>query len=234
MPNYIIGKENLPNVYIDSIIIENDGYNLVSQVELSMYDFPEPEDSTWKFNHDMDDLKVLIVTTNDINIINDINVNGSSLLKYNQMDYVSYDIIDKSLFESVFIGQPNIGPSSNQAQRFVNVLQLNNVDFENLNIYACTMVELNMFDNPQLDKYCGAVTGEIIFLGGETPSESGYFYYPDTNEEYGGPVHFHNGEYMEDSSHSVNAHKIVRYVPETNAKITVRTPGSPFLEGDEI
>ena len=87
------------------------------------------------------------------------------------------------------------------------------------------MVDIDLFTNPQLNKYCGAVTGEKIFVNGEVPTESGYFYYPDTNEEYGGPVHLHNEEFMENSMHSSAPHKVVRYVPETNSKIKdERTP----------
>lgn len=214
MPNYLIGKENLPNVYISSIVIDEDNV----AVKLCMYDYNEPERSTWHSNPHMSDLKVLVVTTADTNIINSINITGSSLLDFEQSDFTSYDAIKGSQF-----GITDQGTNSISKYEYKLTLNRDSLNNNTLNIYACTYVPINLFPNPQLNKYCGAVTGEKIFENGEVPTQSGYFYYPDTNEEYGGPIHFHGEEFMEGSSHRNVSHKIVRYVPETNTKITVES-----------
>ena len=210
MPNYLIGKENLPNVYIDSITIDDDSMS----IELCMYDFTNETASTWKNNAHMQDLKVLVATTNNQNIINLINISGSSLLDFQTNEFVVYKSITIQDFET--------DGTIRQFSKFKHKLEFNYgyLSEDTLNVYACTMVDIGLFTNPQLNKYCGAVTGEKIFVNGEVPTESGYFYYPDTNEEYGGPVHLHNEEFMENSMHSSAPHKVVRYVPETNSKIT--------------
>ena len=50
------------------------------------------------------------------------------------------------------------------------------------------------------------MVGESIFVAGQINKDSGYFYYPETNEEYGGPVHTHNQGYMEGSEHTDKPH----------------------------
>ena len=48
-----------------------------------------------------------------------------------------------------------------------------------------------------------------------------YFYNPETNEEYGGPVHQHPGRgFMEGSEHSDQSHNLLVKVEEENFKIT--------------
>jgi hypothetical protein len=67
------------------------------------------------------------------------------------------------------------------------------------------------------------MSAEKILIGGQVNEQSGYFYYPDTNEEYAGPVHGHQGKYMEGSEHSSQPHADLRYVSEEDYKIRVPT-----------
>ena len=209
MSNHIIGKENLPNVYIDSIIVENNSISM----DGCLYDFVDSDKSRWFANHHMGDMKVLIVSTDDQDIINLINLSGSSLLDFDRNIFVTHDIVNPSSFAE--------GQVRNGIAKYTHNHEF---DYDSpivtLNVYSCAMVEIDFFNNPQLDKYCGPVIGEKIFENQSIPTESGYFYYPDTNEEYGGPVHYHNEEFMETSMHSSAPHRVVRYVPETNSKIT--------------
>ena len=64
------------------------------------------------------------------------------------------------------------------------------------------------------------MVAEKIFIGGVPNQESGYFYNPITNEEYGGPVHMHSSGYMAGSEHTGEPHPGLRYVPEENLKIS--------------
>ena len=208
MPNYLIGKENLPNVYIDRISILDSSIN----IELGMYDFSDVSESTWRHNTDMKDMKVLLVTTSNTDVMNLINLSGSSLLDFNRDEFILYATIGVNAFQEREV--------SNGIRKYqISIPSNKGLEESHLNAYACTMVPIDLFSNPQLNKYCGAVTGEKIFENGAVPSQSGYFYYPDTNEEYGGPVHFHSEEFMEGSRHRNITHKIVRYVPEDNTKI---------------
>jgi len=209
MPNYIIGKENLPNVYIDSVNIYDDTIN----VRLCMYD--QDSSPTWFDNQYMSDMKIRLIATSNLDIINQINLSGSGILSFDSSDLDYYETIDITEVESSSSGE--------NMEKYEYMRQFNFIGptYGNplLYLYACTMVDIDFFNNPQLNRYSGAVVGEKIFEGQEIPTESGYFYYPDTNEEYPGPVHLHNEEYMEGSVHTSSPHKIVRYVPETNAKI---------------
>ena len=70
------------------------------------------------------------------------------------------------------------------------------------------------------DKFYGPLAAEKIFVSGQINDISNYFYYPDSNEEYGGPVHQKpNGSYMEGSVHTEEPHEEVRLVMEENYKI---------------
>ena len=91
---------------------------------------------------------------------------------------------------------------------------------QNLNVYAACFVDGFGFDIPMFDKFYGPMSGERVFIGGSINTISNYFYYPDTNKEYGGPVHLQpDGSYMEGSVHTEDSHKEVRLVSEENYKI---------------
>ncbi len=208
MPNHIIGKENLPNVYIDNIVINDDSITAI----LCMYD--QALNSTWATNQHMASMKIRVIATSNLDIANQINLSGSGIMGFQDEDLAHSSHKNITEFTSI---ETNDGMKKYEYEVEINV---STSDTSLLYLYACTMVDIDFFNNPQLNRYSGAVTGEKIFEGLSVPSESGYFYYPDTNEEYPGPVHLHNGEYMEGSRHTDNSHKNVRYVPETNAKIT--------------
>ena len=64
------------------------------------------------------------------------------------------------------------------------------------------------------------MAAEQIFINSQVNTTSNYFYYPETNKEYGGPVHQKpDGTYMEGSLHTDDPHKEVRLVREMNTKI---------------
>lgn len=89
-----------------------------------------------------------------------------------------------------------------------------------LNIYAACFVGDLGFDTPMFNKFYGPMSAERVFVGGRLNTLSNYFYYPDTNEEYGGPVHQKpDGSYMEGSEHKQQPHKEVRLVSEENYKV---------------
>lgn len=92
---------------------------------------------------------------------------------------------------------------------------------------ACCVSDLG-FGAPQYDKYYGPMSSEIIKSDGQINAESGYFYFPEdventelANIEYGGPVHVHEGNYMQGSEHTTTQHYPLRYVRERNIKIII-------------
>ena len=102
-------------------------------------------------------------------------------------------------------------------------------DVANANVYAACFIDNLGFENDMFNKYYGPMSSEIILKNGEVNTNSGYFYFPDTNEEYGGPVHFHTSGYMEGSQHRQQAHRSLRLVTEDDAKITQVTQEDPDI-----
>ena len=74
-------------------------------------------------------------------------------------------------------------------RKTIEISQINPV---NLNVYVATFIDDLGFNVPLFDKFYGPMSADKIMVAGQVNTESGYFYYPDTNEEYGGPVHAHN------------------------------------------
>ena len=115
-------------------------------------------------------------------------------------------------------------------------------DISNVVVYAACFVDGFGFENDLFNKYYGPMSSEIIYTGGDLNTLSGYFYFPDTNEVYGGPVHQHAGGYMEGSQHRDQSHRALVLVPENNVKLSVvnststqaeldpRTTPAPFID----
>ena len=89
-----------------------------------------------------------------------------------------------------------------------------------VNVYASCFIDNLGFGIESLNKYYGPVSGEEIFKNGTLAEGSGYFYDPETNEEYGGPVHTVESKYYKGSSVR-DIEEEVFFVPETNMKIKI-------------
>lgn len=212
MNKQTVGMENLPNVYIDNInVIPNDlgpngtQYNI--KVTIMMID--DALDKTW-FGK-IDDLKIKCSFIRD---------DRSEQLNSGEISL--FDIVPGAINGTVVRSTDDFYMYKREAgydyyREFIEISIINPV---NLSVYVAAFVDGLGFGIPLFDKFYGPMSAERIFVGGQINSESGYFYYPDTNEEYGGPVHSHNQGYMEGSRHSSDPHSELAYVPEENYKIT--------------
>lgn len=213
MNEMIVGMENLPNVFIDRIDLypmlrpnTGDVYRYRMRVKLSMYDH-KPKRS-WHGRPGLSDLSIKVVFRGDADGLND---GSKSLYDYNP-DAPGVEIINQSDFI--------IESELNDYTKFSTIVEMN--DFtatDNLNVYAASFIDGLEFGNDLFNKFYGPMSAEKIFVGGVVSDQSGYFYHPDTNEEYGGPVHGHEGTYMEGSEHTLEQHATLRYVVEENYKI---------------
>jgi len=209
MNDMIVGMENLPNVFIDKILIYPSDIGIKIELLISMYDHKEKQ--SW---HKRDlglKLKVLFESRQDI--IEPLNSGEISL----------HDAIPETEERVVTTGilSPQAVGIQGDYEKFTIKLEKNLNLKNNLNIYAACFVDNLGFNNhPVFSKYYGPMAAEQIFVGGQLNTLSNYFYYPDTNEEYGGPVHIKpDGSFMEGSEHSDKAHKDLRLVTEENYKI---------------
>ena len=206
-----VGMENLPNVFINKIQVydKSNGRRIVTQ--LHMYDNRRRSRRSWRGR--INDLKIKISYVTDKQAILDLNSGAASLFDY-QVGQTRTKIVSANDFEFT--------PFSGEFALYSLNLEEDIVNFypENLNIYAACFIDGLSFENPMFDKFYGPMAAERVLVGGQINSFSSYFYYPDTNEEYGGPVHQKpDGTYMEGSVHTEVPHKEVALVLEENYKI---------------
>jgi hypothetical protein len=216
MNDMIVGMENLPNVFINKILISptSTGGSLITVV-LVMYDSEVP---SWKDK--IQDLKVKVVFESRQNEIEALNSGEASLFNYpaSPVGMSTNDPYDSYVFSA---NDFSLSRNTEGYLSFVKRVEYAKPLRENLNIYAASFVDDLGFNNhPVFSKYYGPIAAEQIFVGSQLSTLSNYFYYPDTNEEYGGPVHQKpDGSYMEGSEHSDQPHKDVTLVVEENYKI---------------
>ena len=216
MNDMIVGMENLPNVFINKILITpaSGGGSLV-RVVLLMYDSKAP---SWRDK--IEDLKVKVVFETRQNEIEALNNGEASLFNYlaSPVGISTNDPYDAYVFSA---NDFSLSRDMEDYSSFVMTMEYAKPLRENLNVYAaCFIEDLGFNNHPTFSKYYGPMAAEQIFVGGQLNTLSNYFYYPDTNEEYGGPVHQKpDGSFMEGSEHSDKAHKDLRLVTEENYKI---------------
>ena len=223
-----VGMENLPNVFIDNILVQplEDASRMSITVYLCVYDKKQPENS-WRGRDDID-LKIHVAFENRTEVIE--NLNNGTISLYNRVPHHPPETGNPDIAQlKVAQWQPIIKEGSGLANQFIegdydkfvfNVTRTFD-GTPDLNVYAACFVDnLGFDDHPIFSKYYGPMSAESIFVGGQVNNMSFYFYYPDTNEEYGGPVHQKpNGSYMEGSVHSEDPHEEVVLVAEENYKI---------------
>lgn len=212
MNKQTVGMENLPNIYIDGInvvsnTLQSIGKQFNIKVTLMMVD--KSLEKSW-FGR-IDDLKI------KCSFIQDDKIEG-----LNSGDLSLFDI-PAGLFNSTIVESCNEFELVNTKQGYdyyKKIIEINLINPNKLNVYVATFIDDLGFGIPMFDKFYGPMSAERVLVNGEINTESGYFYYPDTNEEYGGPVHTQNQGYMEGSEHSSDPHSELVYVSEENYKIT--------------
>lgn len=207
----IVGMENLPNVFIDKIIVhprDAGGYKLI--IRLCMYD-ATGDNASWKGK--IDDLKIKVFFASDKREILRLNDGEDSLFDYGGSSQTIVRVFSANSFYKL--------DTIENYDKFTLVKDVI-IPFSpsDLNIYAACFIDGLDFGIPMFDKFYGPMVGEQVFDGGQLNTLSNYFYYPDTNEEYGGPVHLKpDGSYMEGSVHTEEPHKEVVIVTEEDYKI---------------
>tara|TARA_R100000030_G_scaffold100548_1_gene93850 strand:+ start:2718 stop:3473 length:756 start_codon:yes stop_codon:yes gene_type:complete len=211
----IVGMENLPNIFIDKITIEPNRLDIV----LSMYD-----SSTYSwFNRGLD-LKVKFMYETVMENISMLNDGKKSLYEYEPSTLADATLSSLKRQTRVLSCDGFIESETDQPQYKKFTANVNFIipsNYQNLNIYAACFIDGLGFNNPMFDKFYGPMAAERVLISGEINQTTNYFYYPDSNEEYGGPVHKKpNGDYMEGSVHTEEPHKkVIPVFGEQNFKI---------------
>jgi hypothetical protein len=214
MNEMTVGMENLPNVFIERIDLypmlqpnttSTNRYRV--QVKLCMYDHGPKR--SWHGRPGLSDLSIKMVFRGKEAA--DALSDGSKSL----YDYIASDVGVEIINQSDF----TIESELNDYTKFSTIVERELQALDNLNVYVACFIDGLEFGNDLFNKFYGPMSAEKIFVGGVVSDQSGYFYHPDTNEEYGGPVHGHEGTYMEGSEHTLEQHATLRYVVEENYKI---------------
>ena len=208
MNDTTVGMENLPNIFIQKIMIYPRISGSSIKVQVGIYD--SSKEMSWKGR--IDDLKVKIFFSSDSQQIDKLNNGTLSLFDIDSSEVGVFVISAQSFIQSELPGNYDI---------YLANFQLGfPEDPTNLNVYAACFIDGFGFGIPMFDKFYGPLAAERIFVGGQINDISYYFYYPDTNEEYGGPIHQHpTSGFMEGSQHSEAPHRKLILVSEENYKI---------------
>ena len=223
-----VGIENLPNTYVNKIVVTP------TQVKVTCLLKDDREIPTWRGREELKTLKVKGLLLHDFN--GDLDAYNRIYLSFlsGQNSLYNYRQQSINLFETNYICQTaqatTFTPietqlSQNSEDRFYFKTLVFDVPdaraIQNFSFFCACYLDDFGFENEMFNKYYGPVSGEIIKENGFINQVSGYFYNPETDEEYGGPVHEHEGVYMEGSKHSEEPHATLRYVVEPNNKIFV-------------
>jgi len=214
MNDATVGMENLPNVFIDKIGLypmkqPGTGYIFRYRVEMKLCMYDHSPKRAWYDREELSSMEVKIVLRGG-ETAKALNNGTDSLYDYGP-NTPGTIILGRDSFS---IEEEMIGYT-----KFSTTIKLNIPSVSDLNVYAACFISGLDFGSDLFNKFYGPMTAEKILIGGIVNNQSGYFYYPDTNEEYGGPVHKHQKTYMEGSEHSERSHATLRYVAEENYKI---------------
>tara|TARA_R110001583_G_scaffold70586_5_gene199653 strand:- start:229 stop:1077 length:849 start_codon:yes stop_codon:yes gene_type:complete len=215
MNDMTVGMENLPNVFIDRIMISP---RVVSRVPLRVQHnikvfvemFDNATDPSWR--NKVHGLKVKCSFVEDERIES---LNSGEISLYD----IPVGAVNRTLVESC--DAFNFRNRMSGYETYSKVFEMNILQPNNMNVYVACFIDDLEFGIPQFDKFYGPMMAEKIYVDGIPNDITGYFYNPMTNEEYGGPVHQHSSGYMEGSMHRDEQHARLRFVEEENYKLTV-------------
>ena len=213
-----VGKENLPNVFIDRVEIQlletPTTLNPKMNVTLCIYDEIDP---TWSGGK-IPDLEVSLVAVTDAEKNEKIKTGSHPGHSFYDSDFDPLSIT-RTFMASSFteVPSPSLPEGLKKFTKEVTMLSPNVLNRE-LNIYCFSTLRDLGFEIPEFDKFCGPVAGEEIYKSNSFVESSGYFFDPETNLEYGGPVYIKESKYYKGSFEAETAEEVF-FVPETNMKI---------------
>jgi len=227
--NELIGKENLPNVYIEKISIDELIDRYVFRINLAMYDYSIKDERLWFEKSFSSNVAIKVSFIDDLIESSFLKSGAKSIFDTNPEASVTISLTEGVQDLNTFLISGTLTKINYTANYTIHkeseVLALGGAirykKINNLDIYASSVLVFNGFStNRSFNKYCGPTVGETVFTGGQLNKLTKYFYDPETNQEYAGPVHLHSsGRYMEGSKHSQTPHKFLRMVEEENYKI---------------
>jgi len=209
-----VGLENLPNVFIDNIkVLTLFEYKKKVVITTCIYDeIPH----TWRGRESNIDIVMTVITDNSVidkvnsgTHVENLGLNESYFISTKSADSASEVLTTNTLYKKY-----------KQTFEF----EINIDEDPNVNVYCHCSIPGANFGIKEFDIYCGPIVGEQIYRSSTLVDLSGYFYDPNTNEEYGGPVCSEGGKYYKGSYKSETSEEIF-YASEDNMKIRASRMG---------
>ncbi len=224
MPNELVGLENVPNCYISRIVLNNNTTkSFMCSVNLELFDANEDERTIWGYNSLFSDfLKVVLIETRQ------------PALALRLTEGLISPLPSKVRRDTFFNENTRIHEVSIKEFNKVNGAYMKKLNFEvptnteNLSVFAYCYIDTKALSNflqldmtGDLSSYHGAIASERVLVNSSTVKASSIFYKPD-NTIWTGPVHQHEGVYMEGSRHTAEPHNVLRVATVQNLKLIDR------------
>lgn len=209
----MIGKENLPNVYIEKIVLDADSEETTIRINLAMFD--NSLSYSWFQREQCSNLKIKIKLASSREEIESLANGTSSLFDFQEGPRVNIVSAQAPNDEVHLDNEPLI------KKIYTTSFKVLNASLNNLNVYASCYIDFNGFvGNREFNKFYGPMSAESVFVSNKVNLSSTYFVYEGTEQEYMGPVHqSSNGRWMEGSTHSGINHRFLTKIEEENLKI---------------
>ena len=224
MPNELVGLENVPNCYISRIVLDdNTTKSFTCSVDLELFDANEGDRTIWGYNSLFSDfLKVALIETKQPSLALRLTQGLISPLPSSLKS-------DPFFNEATKIHNVPIKEFNKLNGAYVKKVKFKvPINTENLSVFAVCYIDtkalssfLHLDMTGELSSYHGAVVSERILINGETVKSSTVFYKPD-NTVWTGPVHQHEGVYMEGSRHTTEPHNKLKSATVQNLKVIDR------------
>ena len=231
MSTNIVGRENLPNVYIKQIDVSPRGMIgiRVSSV-IHLYDIPS---GGWYGEEDLkNNMKILVVLSSSEDFDKEITLGRASLTPHNlkfingynkrQVKHKTFSIsgVNRKSFEN---------PLANGHVVFPYKCSFNTTDVNSLSIFAVCYLDTRQFSSQNnlelstrnVSLYHGAITGERVLVKGQTPLESNMFA-NNKGKQHIGPVYGNNGTFFAGSNVSPSRQNELNLVSTRNIKIKAK------------
>ena len=234
MSNELVGLENVPNCYITRIVLNNNTTkSFMCSVDLQLFDANEGDRTIWSYNSLFSNfLKVALIATKQPALALRLTQGLISPLPSNVRR-------DPFFNENTKVYEVSVREFSEVNGAYMKKISFEvPKDTENLSVFAVCYVDtkalsdlLHLDMTGELSSYHGAVVSERILINSETVKSSTVFYKPD-NTIWTGPVHQHDGTYMEGSKHTTEPHNVLRVGTVQNLKVIDRR-GKNFSDRDK-
>lgn len=225
--NKEVGLENLPNCYIKTIELSslNSRFNRATvsvivkdaEFESSLYWYDDKTISPY--------LDVVILGTSNQSLVDALS-NGNIPLDTRKIRSLSTRDTDLNIKQKPAL-TPDFKYKQDELYSFEYVFTMDvPVTAENLTLFACVSMDVRRYsldqkidlNSNQINSYTGPVSSERVIQNSQVLEDTTAFFLP-TGELYSGPVHEHDGQFMEGSYHTSRQHSVLTPRTLVNSKI---------------